>query len=68
MNKAEIRQTLDAHKGTFRVLPTRAMNALQGILDTLNAEASAWPKVEEKPVVLGNRTSKTAKKSKRPRG
>ncbi len=65
MNKAEIRRTLDAHKEHFRVLPTRAMNALRGILDALNAEASAWPKVEEKPVVLGNRTSKTAKKSKR---
>ncbi len=67
MNKAEIRRTLDAYKEHFRVLPTRAMNALRGILDALNAEAERADKVKEKPVDLGNRTSKTAKKSKRPK-
>lgn len=80
MNKSEIRRILDAHKEHFRVLPTRAMNALRSILDALNAEIArgvdfkaetievkSIPEVKEKPVDLGNRTSKTTKKSKRPK-
>ena len=71
MNKTEIRHILNAHKEHFRVLPTRTMNALQGITDALNADAervlSALTEIKEKPVDLGNRTSKDTKKSKRPK-
>jgi len=72
MNRFEIRDILAAHREHFRVLPTLAMNELNGIIAAVNAEEqeNKVPVVEavkETPSVVGNRTSKVAKKSKRSR-
>ena len=38
MNRFEIRNILAAHREHFRVLPTLAMNELNGIIDAVNRE------------------------------
>jgi len=79
MNRFEIRDILAAHREHFRVLPTLAMNELNGIIDAVNREVEPdvvlktegplpilpVEKVKETPSVVGKRTSKVAKKSKR---
>jgi len=77
MNRFEIRNILAAHKEHFRVLPTLAMNELNGIIDAVNEDEkkpSALSflepmlldeKVKETPSVVGKRTSKAKKKSAR---
>jgi hypothetical protein len=69
MNKREVRDTLNAHKEHFRVLPTLACNALTELLRTLEVELHAEDLAEaEKPKrVVGKRAKKSTKKSKRPK-
>jgi len=58
MNRFEIRDILNAHKEHFRVLPTGAMLAVQGIIDAVDEdeiaarelEAAEKAKPKKKPV------------------
>lgn len=74
MNRFEIRDILKEHKEHYRVLPTNAMNAILGIIETIEREAvrevidieiTSLKAREEKSVVLGKRTRKDKKKSAR---
>ena len=71
MNRFEIRDILNQHKAHFRILPTLAWNALDGIIDAVDEDDLIRAKVaklrEEKSVDLGNRANKAKKKSKRSR-
>lgn len=62
MNRFEIRDVLKQHQGHFRVLPTKTMLDLQGIIDSVDNDESLKEIPED---VVGNRVSKTAKKPSR---
>ncbi len=80
MNRFEIRDILSQHKEHFRVLPTNAMNAVLGIIQSIDSEErlnhqdtvialqAAHDVAElnqEKASVVGKRTRKDKKKSAR---
>ena len=74
MNRFEIRDILNEHKEHYRLLPTNAMNAILGIIATIESEAirevidieiaTTKARVEEKRD-LGKRTRQDKKKSAR---